>query len=484
MTRRTRIVATLGPSTDGRDTLEAVLRAGVDVTRLSASHSDLDDMRRRLDEVREAAEALGRHVAVMVDLAGPKIRLGHVPEGTRVRDGEAVELAAPAGGEADREGETAGGQGEAGGTEVTRVGIGRDDLWREVRPGDEVYVDDGRVRLVVERSEDGVIHTRVLSGGLLRSEAGVNVPGALLDSPSLTESDVAYARWAVEAGVDALAQSFVRSADDVEALRALVGEDGPIIVAKIEKREALEDVAGIVAAADVVMVARGDLGVETSPEDVPVAQKRIVRECRAAGVPVIIATEMLESMIREPRPTRAEASDVANAVFDAVDAVMLAGETAIGEHPAEAVRTIARILEAAEASANRDIDVPIHVSTERDDVRSAVSAAVVRLAETLDVRAVVTSTRSGGTARAVASHRPAVPVVASTPSAAVARRLAFVWGVVPVVVEQVDRVEDLIRAAVGAVRESGLAKTGELVAVTAGIADPDSTDLLQVLTLD
>jgi pyruvate kinase len=309
----------------------------------------------------------------------------------------------------------------------------------------------------------------------------VNVPGVRLGVDALTEADRADLAWGVEAGVDLIAQSFVRSADDVERLRALIGTAAIPIVAKIEKHEAVAELDRIVEAADAVMVARGDLGVETAPEQVPVIQRRIVSACRRAGKPVIVATQMLESMTAATRPTRAEASDVANAIFAEVDAVMLSAETAIGEHPVQAVTTMARIAEVAEdALADRALEVPEPAG--RFDVTRAVSAAASQIARDLELAAIVTATQSGATARAVAAHRPRTPIIAATPQPVVARRLALVWGVTPLVVPQHGSIDEMLLQAVTAVRDEGLAVPGSLVALTAGVAVgvAGSTNLLQV----
>ena len=439
---RTKIVATIGPASDSPEMLRALVDAGMSVARLNASHSSREDLGRRLLAVRRAAADADRHVAVMLDLGGPKIRVGEMAPGTLLAAGERFELHVDAC------------VGDAHRACVTYAGLAGD-----VPVGASVLLDDGRIELRVRGAEGGALVTEVVTGGPLTSHKGVNVPGVRLAVEALTERDRADVAWALEAGVDLIAQSFVRSADDVERLRALIGRSTMPIVAKIEKHEAVAELDRIVGAADAVMVARGDLGVETAPEQVPVIQRRIVSACRLAGKPVIVATQMLESMTVATRPTRAEASDVANAIFDEVDAVMLSGETAVGAHPLETVATMARIAEVAEAAlAEQAVEKPAPAG--RFDVTRAVSTAASEIAAGLELGAIVTATQSGATARAVAAHRPRTPIVAVTPDEAVARRLALVWGVTPLVVRAHDSIDEMLAHAVTAVRDAGLAHPG------------------------
>ena len=461
--RRTKLIATLGPATEAPGVLDALVADGLDVARLNTSHAGPETLAAQLVAVRRAAARADRHVAVMVDLSGAKIRLGEVAPGTVLEAGASFELRA------------ADGTGDASGATVSHAGLAAD-----VSPGDRVLLDDGRIELVVTSAEPGCVGTRVETGGPLASRKGVNVPGVCLGVEGVTERDVTTLHWALDAGVDIVAQSFVRSAGDIAGLRAHMGDRAVPIVAKIEKHEAVADLEAIVDAADAVMVARGDLGVEVSPERVPVIQREIVAACRAAGRPVIVATQMLESMTGARRPTRAEASDVANAIFDVVDAVMLSGETAIGADPAHVLRTMSRIVSAAEEVV---VDSPWHRQrSAADDVAAAVSRAVCELAEHLDVAAIVTATQSGATARAVAAHRPRVPVLAATPDEAVARRLALVWGVRPAVMGSYETIDEMIAAAAAVARETGIAAAGGLIAVTGGVAVhvAGSTDLIQV----
>ncbi|HMC03633.1 MAG TPA: pyruvate kinase, partial [Cellulomonadaceae bacterium] len=324
--RRTKIVATIGPASDSPEMLLMLVQAGIDMARLNASHGSRAELEHRLAAVRAAADRDGRHVAVMLDLGGPKIRVGEVAAGTVLADGATFILSCD-----DCEG-------DASHACVTYEGMADD-----VSVGDRILIDDGSIELAVTSTGDRRVETVVKRGGLLTSHKGVNVPGVRLSVEAVTPKDLDDLAWGISVGVDLVAQSFVRTPADIARLREAMGEQRVPIIAKVEKHEAVQALDAIVAEADAVMVARGDLGVETSYEIVPVTQRRLVDACRAAGKPVIVATQMLESMVHSPRPTRAEASDVATAVFEGADAVMLSEETAIGEFPLEAVSTMARI---------------------------------------------------------------------------------------------------------------------------------------------
>lgn len=461
---KTKIVATIGPASEAPSVLRRMIASGMCVARLNASHGSRDDLARRLRFVREAAADAGRHVAVMLDLGGPKLRVGEVDAGVVLERGARFELVAE----------------QCVGSRQ-RVCLTHPEVIADIPPGARVLIDDGRIELAVESRDEDRLVTVVVAGGPLASHKGVNVPGIRLSLDAITEKDRDDLAWGLEAGVDFVAQSFVRGPEDVDALRGLMGEHAVPIVAKIEKHEAVERLDAIVEAADAVMVARGDLGIETATEQVPLIQRRVVALAREHGKPAIVATQMLESMVSSPRPTRAEASDVANAIFEQVDAVMLSAETAVGAYPAEAVETMARIAEAAEGELGA-VGAGVQPRSARRDVARAVSAAACEIARVLDLAAIVTATQSGATARAVAAHRPATPIVAATPDERVARRVALVWGVRPLVVPQHGTIDEMLAHAVDAVRAAGLAKPGDLIALTAGVAVgvPGATNLVQV----
>lgn len=463
--RRTKIVATLGPSTADTASISALLSAGANVVRLNASHSKPDQLAKLLAAVRVAEAELGYHVGVLLDLPGPKLRVGEIELGTVLAEGDPFTL---------RSATCVGNSAHAC---VNYAGLS-DDL----SAGDRVLIDDGAIELVVTGTEGGEVQSLVRSGGALSSNKGVNVPDVTLCVDSITAYDREVLQWAMGADVDYIGLSFVRCAADVGELRSLMTERVLPIVAKIEKHEAVAHIESIIAAADAVMVARGDLGVETSPEEVPVIQRRIIAAARAVGKPVVIATQMLESMTHHPRPTRAEASDVANAIFSRVDAVMLSGETAVGEYPVEAVQTMARIATTAEEALPPG---PENGHGPTSDVQVAVSSAVCNLATDLSLAAIVPVTESGATALAVAQHRPGTVIAAATPSVGVARRLSLVWGVNALVMSFSPDTDVLLDSVAAALRTAVPASAGARVAITAGRSSRTSggTDFILVRQL-
>ena len=415
--RATKIIATLGPATAAPDRVEALLRGGVNTVRLNFSHGSHDDHARLVRLVRETSERLGVHVAVLQDLQGPRIRTGPLRGGgpLELRAGEELRiLHEPVVGEPGR------------------IGCTYPDIARFLAPGDRVLLDDGRLEAEVLAVEGRDIRAAVTRGGLLGEHQGINLPGVRLDIPAFTEKDREDLEFGLRVGVDWVAMSFVNSGEDARPVRQMMrrrGRSTPLI-AKLERATALANLDGILRAFDGVMVARGDMGVELSAEEVPVWQRAIIRRARTRGKLVIVATQMLESMIAEPRPTRAEASDVANAVWEGADAVMLSGETAIGAHPVEAVEVMGRIIRRAEATASLDDPGAFR---ERRPEAQAVARAACRLAGDLHASAIVVLTRSGVTAHRVSRHRPAAPIVALTASPEVARQMNLWWGVTPVV---------------------------------------------------
>ena len=415
--RATKIIATLGPATAAPERVEALLRAGVDTVRLNFSHGSHDDHARLVRLVRETSARLMKHVAVLQDLQGPRIRTGPLQGGgpLELRLGEEMRILHEP---------VEGGDG--------RVSSTYPDIHRFLAPGDRVLLDDGRLEAEVLAVEGRDIRTKVTKGGLLGEFQGINLPGVRLDIPTFTEKDREDLEFGLDMGVDWVAMSFVNSGDDARSAREIIRRrrmPTPLI-AKVERATALGNLDGILRAFDGVMVARGDMGVELSVEEVPVWQRAIIQRARAQGKLAIVATQMLESMIGEPRPTRAEASDVANAVWEGTDAVMLSGETAIGAHPVEAVEVMARIVERAEATSS--LDDPGDFRERRREAQ-AVARAACRMAGDLDASAIVVLTRTGVTAHRVSRHRPAAAIVALTSSPEVARQMNLWWGVLPVV---------------------------------------------------
>ena len=464
MDRRTKIVATLGPASDSRERLRALLEAGVDAVRFNLSHGTHEEHSEKAWLVREIAADLGRPVALIADLQGPKLRIGEVAEPVVLRSGDQITVAA----------ESACTDGEL---PIAPAVIG--DV---LEPGHDVLIDDGRVRLRVEDVESGRARCAVVVGGTVTSHKGVNLPGVPLPIPSLTRKDVDDLDWALETGVDFVALSFVRSPADVRDLRALIEQAGSHarVIAKIEKAEAIDVLDDILAETDAVMVARGDLGVEIGPAVVPLVQKRIISKSLELGKTVITATQMLETMIHSPEPSRAEASDVANAILDGTSAVMLSGETAVGEYPVEAVAYMDRIARAVEPSMDYRHELP--EAHENPTIGQAMSNAACDLAEALQAKAILVPTFSGRTASAVARLRPRRPIVALTHIDWAMRQLALEWGVTPLLITETGNVEDLWRRAIDAAREAGIVESGDRVVITAGTAVniPGSTNVIKV----
>lgn len=458
--RRTKIVATLGPAVEHPDTLRAALAAGIDVVRLNFSHGTAEEHAARLELVHDIADDLGRTIGSLGDLQGPKIRLGLVPDpGVELTDGAEVTLVSGVE-------ELAEVDDGIGGTVLPVVYGG---LAEDVEPGALILMDDGLLRLVVSRVEGDNVVARVVAGGLARSRKGVNLPGVQVSAATLTEKDQQDVRTMASIGVDWIALSFVRRPEDVREVKQHIrdaGGDQPVI-AKLERPEAVENLEDIIEATDAVMVARGDLGVEVGPERVPAIQKRMIELSNHRGRPVITATEMLDSMIRNPRPTRAEASDVANAIFDGTDAVMLSGETAAGSYPVEAVRTMARIIEVAESSADR-----IRPSRQRSRGEVSIPRVVARAAQQaaydVEAKAILVFSFSGSSVQLVSKRRPRVPVIGLTTSDETRRRLALMWGVEATVVPEQDSSNALILAAEDVCLRNGYGQRGDSVIIVSG----------------
>ncbi|MBX5475267.1 MAG: pyruvate kinase [Thermoleophilia bacterium] len=462
--RRTKIVATLGPASDPPERLRALVAAGMDAARLNLSHGTHAEHAERVARVREVERDVGRPIALIADLQGPKLRIGDLPEPIVLRAGDEVTVCA----------EDTAGDGEL---PVAPAVIG--DV---LEPGHDVLIDDGLVRLRVDEVEGGRARCAVVVGGCVSSHKGVNLPGVPIPIPSLTRKDTDDLEFALGLGVDFVALSFVRSAADVRDLRVLIEQAGSNahVIAKIEKAEAVEVLDDVLAETDAVMVARGDLGVEIGPALVPLLQKRIIQKALELGKPVITATQMLESMVHSAEPTRAEASDVANAILDGTSAVMLSGETALGDYPVEAVAYMDRIARAVEPSMGYRHELP--EARENPTIGQAMSNAACDLAEALRATAILVPTFTGRTASAVARLRPRRPIVALTHVDWAMRQLALEWGVTPLLIPEMSDVEALWAAAVEAARAAGIVQPGDRVVITAGTAVniPGSTNVIKV----
>lgn len=466
--KRTKIVSTIGPATGSPESLRAVIDAGTDVVRLNFSHGSLEEHGRLIADTRSISESIARPVAILQDLAGPKIRTGPIGVGpVELVSGKPFTLTTrDVLGDADR-------------ASVTYRGLPGD-----VRVGDGLLLGDGTIELVVEATTDEEITCRVVVGGRLDSHKGVNVPSRSLNAPALTEKDRRDLEFALPRGVDYVAVSFVRSVEDVVEARRLVRAAGRdvAVIAKIERRAALEAIDEIVEEVDGIMIARGDLGVEVPIEQIPTLQKTLIAKANLAGKPVITATQMLRSMVDNPRPTRAEATDVANAVLDGSDAVMLSEETAVGLYPVDAVQTMRRIVIESESIFPFDAWMSKFVGEPPVGIEAAVAHSACRAAAEVGAGAIVTFTRSGSTTRLVARHRPSQPILGLTSDPDTYRRLALVWGVLPMRTEPAEDLVDIERVALDAARKSPRVRPGQPVIITAGcpIGVPGTTNLIKV----
>lgn len=463
--RRTKIVCTIGPASESREQVQALLAAGMDIARLNFSHGTHEEHARRIAILKEEALKAGKHLGILLDTKGPEVRTGKVPEeGVNLVNGSPFRL--------DTDLSTLGDQ--------QRVGITYTDLWRKVKPGSHILIDDGQIELEVTSAYEQVIETRILNGGVLKSQKGVNTPNALIDLPAVTERDIKDIQFGISQEVDFIAASFTRKALNILDVRKVVEEMGASvqIIAKIESREGLDNLDAILEVADGLMVARGDLGVEIPVEEVPVRQKEMIRKCNLLGKPVIVATQMLDSMIRQPRPTRAEASDVANAILDGTDAIMLSGETAAGLYPLEAVRMMDKIARRTEQTCleNRASRHP------QVNVAEAISFASYNIAKDLEAAAILTPTHSGLTARMISKYRPVALIVAATPFAATARKLALQWGVQPLLVPESSGTDEMVSVAVNTSLNKNYIQAGDVVVITAGvpIGKVGSTNMIKV----
>lgn len=472
-TRCTRIVATLGPATENQEIIKEMILAGANVFRINFSHGDHETHEQTVANVRAASESVGIRVGILQDLQGPKIRV------MRFADGE-VTLATGAKFTLTTADDSPG--------DETRVGVTYKGLVKDVKVGDTLLLDDGRLNVKVTGLTADSIRTEVVVGGVLSNNKGINIPGADLSIPALTDKDVEDLRFGAKLDVDWVAMSFVRSRDDILLARHYLARAGSNakLMAKIEKPSAVTRFAEILSEVDGVMVARGDLGVEMPPEHVPLIQKDLIRASVEAGKPVVTATQMLESMIRNPTPTRAEASDVANAIYDGSDAVMLSAETAVGDYPVAAVAMMDRIARAVESDDDfrekfRQLEPMADASTP-----DAVAIAAVEMSYNLRARLIVTFTASGNTAIRVARHRPPTPVIAITPDLRVLRQMLLVWGVVPYYNEDVHNTEEMVHVAKDAIRELDMLEDGDAFLITAGVpfGTRGTTNLIRVERLN
>jgi len=454
--RKTKIVCTIGPASESPENLKKLIQAGMNVARLNFSHGDFEEHGNRIKNIKKVREELGKTVSILLDTKGPEIRLGKLKE-------EPIELV-------QDEKITLTTEDILG--DKNRIPVTYQQLPQDVSVGSTILIDDGLIGLKVEEVNGTEIVCRIVNGGQIKSKKGVNVPGVRINLPGITEKDAADIRFGIEQGIDFIAASFVRKASDVLEIRAILEEHNAQhihIISKIENQEGVNNLAEILEVSDGLMVARGDLGVEIPAEEVPLVQKRMIEMCNRAGKPVITATQMLDSMQRMPRPTRAEASDVANAIFDGTDATMLSGETAAGKYPVESVLTMARIAERAESALEYREMFLRQANAQQTSVTEAISQAVANSALDLDAKAIITPTESGYTARMVSKYRPKAPIIAVTTDEAVMRKLNLVFGVFPIKGEEAGNTDELFNMSVECAQKSGLVSHGDIVVITAGV---------------
>ncbi|MBC7329827.1 pyruvate kinase [bacterium] len=465
--RKTKIVATIGPASEKPEVLRLLIEAGMDVARLNFAHGTYEEHRERIKNTRRIASEFGKPVAILQDLPGPKLRIGELAseEGLVLEEGAIVNLILAEKAEKD-------------------IPIPIPPIFSALKEGNRVLLADGNIQLEVLKPGKERIECQVIAGGTLLSHQGINLPGVSLPISSITEEDIKHLNFGIDMGVDWVALSFVRSAKDIKRLRQLMLRRGDYIpiIAKIEKQEAVQNIEEICREADGIMVARGDLGLEIPLEEVPAQQKNIIRLANKLGKPCIVATQMLESMVRNPRPTRAEVTDVANAILDGADAVMLSEETTIGKYPVEAVKIMHRIAERTERFIEQRNFFAQRLSEKVESTTDAIAISACQIAENLSAKAIITVTSSGYTARMVSRYRPSIPIIAITPEQKTLRRLPLVWGVYPCFRPYYESTDEMLSNSIEAAKESGLVKDGDVVVLTGGvpIKVPGTTNLLKV----
>ena len=454
--KRTKIICTLGPASSKKNILRAMMRAGMDIARFNFSHGSHEEHRERVDMVKNLREELNLPVAMLLDTKGPEIRTKLLKDHKKVTLETGSQFILTTGDEPGDE---------------TKVAITYENLYKDVKKGGKILIDDGLIELEIENIKNQDIVCRVLNGGELGERKGINVPYVKVKLPGITEQDRADILFGIQQEFDYIAASFVRDAKAIKEIRQLLNENGGQdigIIAKIENAEGVENIDEIIKVADGIMVARGDLGVEIPPSEVPYIQKTIIRKCNENYVPVITATQMLDSMIRNPRPTRAEVADVANAIYDGTDAIMLSGETAAGKYPLESLKMMVEIAQTTEPHLNYEVYTHDRNMCGESRVSSAVGLAAVQTARDLKAKAIVTPTFGGRTARLISNFRPEVPIYAVTPNDTILHRLQLVWGVTPLKGYEKDSTDHIISQAMSVVRRKRLAKKGDLIVFTVG----------------
>lgn len=470
---QTKIVCTMGPSSNSISILKEMMKSGMNVARLNMAHGELEDHSKRIELIREAASEASAIVAVMMDIKGPEIRIGTLEEGSyELKTGDTLTLTS----------RPVTGNGEV-------VAVNYPDMPKVIKPGNRILIDDGLIELIAQEVSETEIVCAVMNGGPLKPRKGVNLPGISTTLPGVTDRDVRHIAFGIQQGIDMIAMSFVRKAEDVLQVRQLLEDAGAShiqIISKIENEEGVDNLDAIIEVSDGIMVARGDLGVEIPAEDVPMIQKTMIEKCNAAGKPVIVATQMLDSMQVNPRPTRAEVSDVANAVLQGADAIMLSGETAAGKYPLESVRMMAMIAERAESTIDHSEQFKSRLTSPTGSITEVISQAVVSTSLQLNAKAILTPTESGFTPRMVSKYHPAAPIIAITAHDHVLKRLTLVRGVVPVKGESTPSTDEMFKSSIRNAARTQLLKTGDFVVISAGVPSgkAGATNLIRIHQMD
>ncbi|GAA0070505.1 pyruvate kinase [Clostridium sardiniense] len=467
--KKTKMICTIGPASENEEILSKIIEAGMNASRHNFSHGDHEEHGGRIRKVKELAKKFNKEIAIVLDTKGPEIRTGNFePSKLELQKGSEFTIYV----------------GEEVVGDATKCSVSYDGLANDVKPGNTILIDDGLVGLEVRRVEGNKVICEVMNTGLVGSHKGVNVPGVSIKLPALTAKDESDLKFGCEIGVNMIAASFVRKVEDVRAIRKVLDENGGeniLICPKIENQEGVDNIDSIIAESDAIMVARGDLGVEIPIENVPAVQKMIIQKCNKAGIPVVTATQMLDSMIRNPRPTRAEVSDVANAILDGTDAIMLSGESANGSYPVEAVQTMAKIAEEAEKQLKYEVAVS-QATSHIPAISGVISRATCNAASELHASAIVSSTQSGATAKRLSQCRPECPIIAVTPDETVAKQLAFSWGVYSIVSDRLESTDEMMDKSVEIAKENGFVQNGDTVVIAAGVpvGEVGATNLMKV----
>ncbi len=474
--KKTKVVCTIGPACNDYPFLKKMIAAGMDVARINTSHSSENEVVQLVERIRKAAGALNANTAVLLDLQGPKIRVGGLKQDIIVKSGESIKLTTK---DVERVYDPNRG---------IMIKVGYEKFIQDIGKGNTIFIDDGLIELVVTgvNRKASTADCKVVRGGVIGPNKGINLPKIKVSLDSVTEKDYYFLQLGIKLGVDFIAQSFVRDREDVAKIKEKIqkSESHQMVIAKIEKHEAIYNFESILEESDGIMIARGDLGIEIDQEDVPLLQKKIIKDANHVGKPVITATQMLDSMIRNHRPTRAEVSDVANAILDGSDAVMLSGETAIGKFPLESLQTMVNIIQKTEQeSSYRPFDR--HASDkEPTSITQAISSASCQVAHKLHAKTIITSTKTGHTARQVAKHKPNTHIIGVSPREYVIRQLMTSWGIIPIHTKFVENINEIAEEAIKAVTTGGYAKKGDIVVLTAGVHKPGSTNMINVRKID